>query len=351
MSFFLSDMEGVRPKKDSISWSYLIIFGAIALAVFLWFRLPFPGPSQTEMEIREPKLIEQEKPLNYENKIDIGKAKENPPDITGLAVDEGTTPGIEFRTIHAICRPEDPDCYVVSMPFHFQYIEGQDKVRLVLIRVENDNLSSPDLTYWEDKENEETQKFHLNNLRFDTVSYPYIGTKGNVFLDLTLDIGKTYCFQLVEGSLKSDIWCQNFELGVFSRDFIEFSLIPTENQSQLHLVVIFNTYGKETIRNLLKESSLTLTYPDEFNKDNLEFSSEDLLDNFKYCNDNYLVDLPILLEEKFIEKLMPKEENNTLIPSDYNVEVEMKHQEASLKQEARFDSSCGGPLLLCDNYV
>lgn len=337
-------MDEITPKKKPRSFVYLFVFLIVAIAIFsfFWFRTP----SQDIEELIESDEIIQEKPIDYEEPIDINKVKDN------LSVEEENNQGIKFRTIHATCRPENPDCYVISTPFNFRYVEGEDKIQLSLIRVENNDLRSPDLTYWEYNENEETQKYQLKNLRIETVDYPYIGSKGNVFLDLTLDMGNTYCFQLSEGDRKSEVWCQNLEIDPLKENGpIQFSLIPSENQSQLHLAIIFNAYAEETVKNLLKESSLTLNYPEEFNKGSVEFSSEDLLSNLKYCNNYYLVDLPLSLEESLVHLLMPDVENYTIIPSDYVVEVELKHQDASLKQEATVDSSCEGPLFLCDNYV
>jgi hypothetical protein len=312
--------------------------------------MPFQGPGQSDKELREPMVIEQEKPINYETKIDIDKAKNNPPDITGLAVDDQTTPGIEFRTIHAICRPEDPDCYVVSMPFHFRYVEGQDKIRLVLIRVENDGLISPDLVYYEDKGNETKKEKRLRNLRFDTVDYPYIGSKGNVFLDLTLDMNKTYCFQLEEGSLKSDIWCQNFEVDAFSRDFIQFAVNLVEENQEVYLSISFNSLGEGPIKRLLNQSSLKIVYPQEFGGQEVKFSSQELVHNFRKCNEYSLsvLKLPGIDNTEF-NKLLPTIENNTSIPSDYLFSIEMKQNNVSMWQEVNAMPECNMASLLCLN--
>ena len=341
-------MDGVKSRRKSKGWISFVVLGVIVFAIFLWFQMPLQGPSHLEKELREPMVIMQEKPINYETKIDIEKAKNNPPDIIGFAVSEDTSPGIEFRTIHAVCATDNPDCYVISMPFNYKYVEGQDKIRLVLIRVENDNLNSPDLIYYEKNGNETKQEKRLKDLRFDKVDYSYFGTKGNVFLDLTLDMNKTYCFQLVEGDLKSDIWCQNFEVDAFSDDFIRFSLVPVENPSQiadddkaeLHLKGVFSVLGEEPLKRMLRDSSLKVIYPEEFDKDNLEFSSEDLLENFKYSNNQYLIDIPISLEGRYVKKLMPKEVNGTfIVGGDPVIKVELKQGDASFEQDAILDFS------------
>ncbi len=356
-------VEAMKKTTDSIIIKTVICF-ALALLIVLVFAFFLRmyndsfyserDQNESEKDQNESKLVFSEVPLNYEAKINLNSLGNNSSDFVGDVFNKSNSEKILFREIHAICAPTDLDCYVFSSPFNYIYKSGENKVEIIQIRVENADLEKPRLAYYEYNDSNYSQKMYLDELRFSSMEYPYLGTKGNLFLNLTLDLNKTYCFQLEDGKRTSDILCQTFQVDFLSRDFIRLSLASLDNLSDIHdihLFMVFKDRSEQEIKEGLMNCSLRLFFPEEFSIEVVEFSSEDLLNNFKFCGGNYLVDLTLSLEDDLIEKIVPKINGTEVLDAKYKTRVEVVRGSNSLILEAIFDMSCESQLHFCDNFV
>ncbi|HOI19155.1 MAG TPA: hypothetical protein PLX15_04830 [Candidatus Woesearchaeota archaeon] len=303
-------------KNKKYILAFLITFALISLAILT---------QNTNEEVVLEETIFSTQTLNTPKQADLEDY--TPPTIAPNK--------IHFRTINAMCDKSDPNCYYFSLPFNYQLNPNDDKIRILQIRIEESDLKSPEIVYYEHVENltpsQKPEKKVLDSVRFSKIEYPIIGDKGNLFFELLLEQNKVYCFQIIDGEKKSDIWCQNLSIEFLSEDLINFMVVKLDDNTtgQIHLVVDFSDFNIKAIKETLGNATLDLEFPRGYNLEAINFSGKDLLNNYFLCDDVHnLVLLNISLELETIDSLLyeAKDDDENLESYSNPFVVTLKHK-------------------------
>ena len=206
---------------------------------------------------------------------------------------------INFRTIHALCNDfSDPDCYSNSTPFIYEIKLG--KIQLIAIRLENSMLLDPSISYFQYGIENVSSASILRDLDFSVIDYTLYGRKTNLFLNLELEQNKTYCFQVNDVMLKSELFCQNFTLSPISFSSLKVEFFPLQEafSNNSLLVIEFPIESKERISEFLKNAEIKIFFPTWLNKSEVHFGGAEMLRNLKLCNQKYAVHFLVNFEKQ-----------------------------------------------------